>query len=324
MKPEYKGLPPKERVIMAGVALLRSGRRPTLDAILDEIGGGSKSTVNDHLPELWIRIAETLDLSDTLVENLPESAKQSFSDALRDLALSMKAAASHEFDAERQALQEQVDASLHEARTSLAEVAELRKALDDMDSHSKTLEAQLYRLQSDLDKSAASYEGLLKRHEEAKARIHDMERELLSLGYTCNKWESEAGHLTDTVAKLEGALVEKKETLNAVLSEAEQQASAHESINKSLRADITDLQERLSKTRSMLETSRIAEARYAHRAEVMEQALTEAKGQNASLESNLNKVVERNTLLERENAAAQAILTEYSARLEKSEDKNRK
>lgn len=321
MKPEYKGLAPKDRVIKAGVALLRSGSRPTIDAIVEEIGGSSKSTVNDYLPDLWRHIAETIDVSEALVAKLPHAVQQDFNDALTVLALEMKKAASTEFNAERQALEQQLADADQESRTHQAEVEESKRSIREVEQLCRSLEQRLHGLQSDLDMANAKYQDLSEHYDDAKTRIHDGERENIRLQSANERLMSETHRLSDTIAQLERSLERERQLVADMTAEVAAQSDMRASETERLRLQIEALQQQAVEANRALEASRISEAKYSHRVDSLEQSLDAAQQRVASLESDAKRLMERNTRLERENAAAQAILTEHSSRLETPADK---
>lgn len=311
--PDATALPPKDRVIQAGLLLLRSwGRLPTQDEVVAALRvpdgkSTAKATVNKYWPAYQAALARELRLGDWLPPEIPEFVNDHLR-ALLDWARQ---------EAERR-LQDQQ--RVLEARRQRFENEEdaLKQAIYELNSTVKTLDTDRSRLSDQVETLSKDRDHWQRRCSEAE------HQRALS--------EVRGGHLEDSLASERAAQMELKQQMGqlkqsfeAVRNERDQYGkdlaqltaqhqtlqAEHREVLAKLARNSTEV-EALTETRASLIAAntdlkrQLGDARDAtHQADRSRERLEAQASRAPELEAQLQAVRERNTALERENALLQ-------------------
>ena len=320
----------KSEVLRARDKLLAAGRNPSIDAVREELGTGSKSTIHRYLKEIEeeeggatgtrVAVSEAIqDLVGRLAARVNEEAEERVTAAqakhAEQLSQQQQAAAALKTEAQstRQQL-EQTQRALAEENTAHAKTSETLS--------SKTLECtQLAQQVADLQERIAAEE----RHRQSLEEKHQHAREALEHFRTAAKEQREQDQrqFEQQIQFLQGELRAAKETVNAKQQElihSHQDNARLSSEQAHLRSELHRLESEIRPLRAAREHLAVSELknqqqeeRLAQRAARIDELLVE----NQSYAEKLQDANQAGLRLETELSAAKAVLASHEQILQR-------
>jgi len=196
-----------QKIHAAADALAAAGKKPTLTAVRDAVGGGSFTTISEAMKSWSGRHAAPAELNTT-----PEAISKAGAELSAALWKQAKAQAETQLQAER--------AALDEARTALEqETAEAAGLADTLASENELLKAEVQKLKDDAAAQAQMLAGVTTRATaaeaalvECRARAEQLEKQLERAEKKADEASEVAAKAREEAAELRGRLTPQPKT----------------------------------------------------------------------------------------------------------------